>query len=289
MRFVEITYRYEANSSVESAPPSDAYAARRRLDAGSRAFASLLASLGRESGTARRVIQVDARDLGLLDEHVSAPTQRPYAAVLGCSDARVPVELIFNEGPNDLFVVRVAGNVLGDDTLASLKYAADHLAGSLKLVVVLGHSGCGAITAAADVFLNPAGYLSLASEHVLRSLIDRLLVVVHASAKRMEAAWGPDVTRRPGYREALIETSVVANAALAAYTVQEALGGSAPDGLRAVYGVYLLHARETWALHGDGNLGPGLAEPPRDAAAFTEFGDAVIRSQRIASILDAAC
>ena len=287
MRFVEITYRYEANSSVESAPPSDAYAARRRLDAGSRAFASLLASLGRESGTARRVIQVDARDLGLLDEHVSAPTQRPYAAVLGCSDAQVPVELIFNEGPNDLFVVRVAGNVLGDDTLASLEIRrrspgrqpeARRRPRAQRLRCDHGRS---------RRVPGSAGYLSLASEHVLRSLI-------YAAGRRSRireadgGGMGPDVTRRPGYREALIETSVVANAALAAYTVQEALGGSAPDGLRAVYGVYLLHARETWALHGDGNSGRGWRSRPRDAAAFTEFGDAVIRSQRIASILDAA-
>ena len=66
---------------------------------------------------------------------------RPFAAVLGCSDARVPIELIFNEGPNDLFVIRGAGNGLGSEVLGSLKYAVEHLGGSLKVVVVLGHSG----------------------------------------------------------------------------------------------------------------------------------------------------
>ena len=73
----------------------------------------------------------------------------------------MPIELIFNEGPNDLFVIRVAGNGLGTDVLGSLKYAVDNLSGSLKLIVVLGHSGCGALTAAVDVFLNPENYLSL--------------------------------------------------------------------------------------------------------------------------------
>ena len=76
-------------------------------------------------------------------------------AVLGCSDARVPIELIFKEGPNDLFVVRVAGNGLGSEVLGSLKYAVEHLGGSLRIIVVLGHSGCGAVSEAVDAFLEP--------------------------------------------------------------------------------------------------------------------------------------
>ena len=113
---------------------------------------------------AQRVIPVDPRDLGLAPNAPGAPRQRPYAAVLGCSDARVPIELIFNEGPNDLFVVRVAGNGLGSEVLGSLKYAVDHLGGSLKLIVVLGHSGCGAVSAAVDAFLDPKTYLSFAAQ-----------------------------------------------------------------------------------------------------------------------------
>ena len=164
-----------------------------RLDAGSRAIAALLEGLKDGTGTAQRIITVDPRDLGLAAGNRGAPKQRPYAAVLGCSDARVPIELIFNEGPNDLFVVRVAGNGLGGEVLGSLKYAVDHLGDSLKLVVVLGHSGCGAVSAAVDVFLNPQAYLALAGKHSLRSILDRLLLVVHAAAKRMAAVRGPEV------------------------------------------------------------------------------------------------
>ena len=98
---------------------------------------------------------------------------------------------MFNEGPNDLFVVRVAGNGLGAEGMGSLKYAADHLGESLKLVVVLGHSGCGAVSAAVDVFLSPQSYLELAGKHALRNILDRLLFVVHAAAKRMAAITGP--------------------------------------------------------------------------------------------------
>lgn len=72
--------------------------------------------------------------------------QHPKAIVLGCSDSRVPPELLFDQGIGDLFVVRVAGNVAATDTLGSVEYAADHL--GTPLVVVLGHTGCGAVAAA---------------------------------------------------------------------------------------------------------------------------------------------
>ena len=142
----------------------------------------------RIADTAHRTIEVDPGDLGLPPGE-TAPKQRPFAAVLGCSDARVPIELIFNEGPNDLFVVRVAGNGLGNDVLGSLRYAIDHLRDSLRLIVVLGHSGCGAMSAAVDAYLEPAGYLALASSHALRSVLDRELIVVQATAKRLASAF----------------------------------------------------------------------------------------------------
>ena len=288
MKVIEIVYRCESGAPPLRERPVDADTAKRRLDEGSEALPGLLENLADGSGTTRHVIQVDPRDLGLLSDDDGAPRQRPYAVVLGCSDARVPVELIFNEGPNDLFVVRVAGNILGSDVLGSLRYAVDHLGASLKLIVVLGHSGCGAVSAAVDVFLNPADYLSLASKHLLRSLVDRLLVVVHTSAKVMAAALGPDVTRCPGYRAALIEVSAIANAALAAYTVQQQLGSADRSGLRAAYGVYVLGTRRIWAPRAGGGEYAGLADPPGDHDGFIELRDAVVRSERIASLLDGA-
>jgi carbonic anhydrase len=161
------------------------------MDEGSRAFADLFARLDQHgAGIARRVIPISGQDLGLQEPAAGPPAQHPFAAVLGCADARVPIELIFNEGPNDLFVVRVAGNTLGDDVRGSLKYALEHLGESLKLMVVLGHSGCGAVTAAVDVFLDPADYLALSSKHSIRMLVERLQVVVQAAAKKMQASFG---------------------------------------------------------------------------------------------------
>jgi len=285
MKTVEIIYRYEGHDGPGRERPADAVAARRRMDEGSRALADLFAGDDAQAGTARRVIPIDPRDLGLLQGGAAAPRQRPFAAVLGCSDARVPVGLIFNEGPNDLFVVRVAGNTLGDDVRGSLHYALEHLAESLKLVVVLGHSGCGAVTAAVDVFLDPMGYLSLASKHMVRMVVDRLQVVVHASARRLEAALGPGITRHLRYREALIELSVVTNAALAAHTLQRELGDGSAGGVRVAFGVYVLADRTVWAPRCGSDEVVGLAAPPADAEAFVEFGNAVFRSERIAALL----
>ncbi len=233
-----------------------------------------------------RVIHLDPQDLGLAAGAHAAARQRPYAAVLGCSDARVPVELIFNEGPNDLFVVRVAGNGLGAEVLGSLNYAVEHLGESMKLIVVLGHSGCGAVSAAVDVFLNPKAYLGFAAKHALRGILDRLLVVIHTGARRMAAVHGADVVARPNYREALIESAVVSNAALAAFTVQQELGSAGTNGLRAAYGAWLLESRQVWAPRSGSRECAGLAYPPADQAAFADFGDAVVRSDRIAAMLE---
>jgi carbonic anhydrase len=284
VKTVEITYRYGGGDDAAARErPTNADAARDRLDQGSRTTAALLESLGEGTGIAQRVIHVDPHDLGLV---AGAPKQRPYAAVLGCSDARVPIELIFNEGPNDLFVVRVAGNGLGGEVLGSLKYAVEHLGKSLKLIVVLGHSGCGAVSAAVDVFLNPQAYLSLAAKHSLRNILDRLQVIVQAAAKRMAAIFGSDVARRRGYREALIEAAIVSNAALAAYTVQQEISSSDSRELRAAYGVYLLAKRQIWAPRSGSADCNGLAYPPSDLEAFADFADAVVRSDRIAALLE---
>lgn len=75
----------------------------------------------------------------------TAPGQRPFAAVVSCSDSRVPPEILFDQGIGDLFVVRTAGGVLDDAAIGSLEYAVDHL--RVPLIVVLGHTRCGAVEA----------------------------------------------------------------------------------------------------------------------------------------------
>ncbi len=285
MRF-DIIYRYETRDRPARPQPADSHAARCRLCAGNRAFAALFE--GRAAGETHRaetIVEFDLRDVGLAADRDDAARQRPFAAVLGCADARVPIELIFNEGPNDLFVLRVAGNGLGSEVLGSLQYAVDNLGDSLRLVVVLGHSGCGAVTTAVDLFLEPGKYLPIATKHSVRTIVDRLLVVVQAASRALLQAFGPDIASHPGFRAALIEAAIVANAALAAFSIEQDLGPVGPDRLRTVFGVYLLETRKVWAPGADGGEGPGLASPPANAGDFADFTEAVVRSPRIRKLL----
>lgn len=96
----------------------------------------------------QRFLRGEARSAAFRHETLAdlARAQRPYATVLGCSDSRVPPEWIFDTGLGELFVIRVAGNVLSPEVAGSLQYAGSYL--DTPLFVVLGHEGCGAIAAA---------------------------------------------------------------------------------------------------------------------------------------------
>jgi len=80
--------------------------------------------------------------------------QAPFAIVLGCSDSRVPAEIVFDQGLGDLFVIRVAGNIVAPSQVGSIEFAADRF--GVRLVVVLGHSQCGAVAAALEALEHPA-------------------------------------------------------------------------------------------------------------------------------------
>lgn len=97
-----------------------------------------------------------------------AEGQSPVAVVLACSDSRVPVEMVFDQGIGDLFVIRVAGNVVDATQLGSVEFAVEAL-GS-RLVVVLGHSGCGAVSAV----LNERQTGERAESPALRAILDRI-------------------------------------------------------------------------------------------------------------------
>ena len=97
-----------------------------------------------------------------------AEQQSPIAIVLGCSDSRVPAEIVFDQGLGDLFVIRVAGNIVAPSQVGSVEFAADRF--DTRLVVVLGHTGCGAITATLEDLRDPDGSHS----RYLRSIVDRV-------------------------------------------------------------------------------------------------------------------
>ena len=97
-----------------------------------------------------------------------AKDQKPFAIILGCSDARVPAEIVFDQGLGDLFVIRVAGNIVAPSQVGSVEFAASRF--GTRLVVVLGHSQCGAILATLEELQQPAANQS----HNLRSIVDRV-------------------------------------------------------------------------------------------------------------------
>ena len=92
--------------------------------------------------------------------------QAPFAAVLGCSDSRVPVEIVFDQGLGDLFVIRVAGNIVAPSQVGSVEFAAEQF--GTRLVVVLGHSDCGAVIATLEQLKRPKENQS----RNLRSIVD---------------------------------------------------------------------------------------------------------------------
>ncbi len=101
-------------------------------------------------------------------KHTSENGQQPYAVIVTCSDSRVIPECIFGAGIGDLFVIRVAGNVIDDHQLGSIEYAAEHL--GIRLVVVLGHDHCGAVDAAINH--DPEGYIKFITDEIKLAIGD---------------------------------------------------------------------------------------------------------------------
>jgi carbonic anhydrase len=138
----------------------NAPAALERLRAGNRRFASdVRASEGLTTGTRRAEL---------------TGGQEPFAIVLGCSDSRVPAEIVFDQGLGDLFVIRVAGNIVAPSQIGSVEFAAERF--GTRLVVVLGHSRCGAILATLEELQRPSDNQS----RNVQSIVDRVRPSVQA-------------------------------------------------------------------------------------------------------------
>jgi len=126
-----------------------------RLREGNRRFVSGTSAIEDALNEARRAELVDG--------------QSPFAVVLACSDSRVPVELVFDQGLGNLFVIRVAGNIVAPSQVGSVEFAAAHL--GTKLVVVMGHSKCGVV----DATLKELAQEQETRSPNLRSIVDRIL------------------------------------------------------------------------------------------------------------------
>jgi len=125
----------------------------------------------------------------------AAAGQKPWAVILGCSDSRVPAELVFNCGLGELFVIRVAGNIIAPSQIGSVEFACQHF--GTQLVVVLGHSHCGAIKATVDTIIGNSDNLS----PNLASIVDRVIPAVRPLVEQQKYT----------DKEELIEQAIHAN------------------------------------------------------------------------------
>ncbi len=284
---MDIIYRFDPDAELERVQPESGAEARTILEQGNGQFCDIVARTraGEHTGTTL-VVPCDVRLLGA-DPDGGSLRQEPFAAIVGCADARVPPQMIFRRMSNEMFVVRVAGNVIGSEVLASVEYALEHLSSGLRLVVVLGHSGCGAVTAAVDVYLTPLRFEEIGSTRSIRSLVDKLLLPVHAAARRLESAWGSEVTRRPGYRAALIEMAVCTNAAESALQLRRTATMLGAEKVEVAFGVYDL-ATQRVGLPSDDTAEARLALAPDAAGGLVPISEAVARSSAIEALLGGA-
>ena len=152
-----------------------------------------------KEGNARYVDSLTNSDPSMQQRPELIKDQDPLAIILGCSDARVPVEIVFDQGLGDLFVIRVAGNVVAPSQIGSIEFAAEKF--NTRLVVVLGHSNCGAVTACVDTLINPEQNYS----PNLQSIVDRIRPSVY-NLHELATANGQEVDV-----DALVDRSIRAN------------------------------------------------------------------------------
>jgi len=266
---IEFTYRVGRNGRKKPGKPLSSDDVQRQLERGNGRFSRLVDGV-RRGEALRQVTPIAPEDLGV--GGAECAVQAPHAAILACSDARVPTEMVFQQGFNDLFVVRVAGNVLGSECLGSLRYAVDHFPNTLKLLAVLGHANCGAVTAAVDAFLQPKKYLEVAGNYPLRTIIDQIIVSARAADLGLHEVHGAQVANNPGYRTGLIRITVALNAAWNSFNLRQELTAHAPH-VKVVFGVYDLgsHNLALSPALGNRRAKRGFFDPPADAGEFRKL------------------
>ncbi len=282
----DLIYRFNPADCAGPRSPGSSDEARQLLVQGNHGFVEMTSSSLTDRRT--RVVPFNPNDFGWGLAKGDVPMQAPFAAVLGCSDARVPTEMIFNQGCNELFVVRVAGNVLGNECLGSLRYAV-HTFASVKLLVVLAHDRCGAVTAAVDVYLDPRKYIAIATDPALRAIQNHILVAVRIASMALEALYGVAVKHDPGYRDALIQAVVVINAAWSAYCIRQEFPPAAWADLGVVFAAYDLSTRYVrLPLSPPGAITEeekGLFEPPADEEGFHKLAEHICGGELVRSFL----
>jgi len=277
---MDVIYRYDPFAPITARQIPDGPAAIQALVQGNDRFKSIVhrmqeRTLGNDVGEPL-VIPMSPMTSGLPLFPGAMPAQSPFAVVLGCSDARVPTEAVFDQSFNDLFVLRIAGNVLGSECLGSLHYALRHLKESLKLVVVLGHSKCGAVTAAVDTHLSPDAYVNIACTFPLRSLVDQIQIAVRGASHALEKHVGVALPDKSMYRSLLVGATAYVNAAVSAFELQREMGLYGTEGPQVVFGVYDFESLRVQSSPAIDSGSPRLRPAPRTAEELAGYAVEVV-------------
>jgi carbonic anhydrase len=238
---IDYVFRYDPSQPGLNRKPTSASEAHQALVEGNRVFSQWMQrcrSIDSSDTRLQYIVPINGLDGASQLESGEFPSQEPFAVVLGCSDARVPTEMLFGQGFNDLFVVRVAGHVLGDAVMGTIDYSLQALRESVRILVVLGHTNCGAVKGAVDAYLDPKKLWSKSNSPFLRLTFQRIFVAVRESDNAIREVWGADAPAHPEYRAALIETSICLNAAHTAFTLRQQVESASDWEIEVVFGVY---------------------------------------------------
>lgn len=235
-----------------------------------------------ESGTSPPVSQSSPRAelIQSLFPNDRVPQQEPFAIAIGCADARVPLRMLLGSTINDLFEIRVAGQVLADECVGSMEYAIQHLP-SVKSVVVLGHSDCGAVKTTVDSYLKPCCLETSELSIGLESIVNHIFGSV-VQSERAILATNPDIDRNSAkFRDQLLQTSILVNAALIAHRIEFLLKQMGRGDIGVLFGVYEIQTHSI--VHPDIQSSKpsyvlGLAESPPTTAAVADWAIAAALS-----------
>ncbi|MDX2038407.1 MAG: carbonic anhydrase [Isosphaeraceae bacterium] len=265
------------------------------------------AALGNPTRHGSQVIQLSDSDVLLEPRDANGfPIQLPLALVLGCVDARAPAEIIFGmDFINDVFNVRLAGNVVAEECMGSIEYALRNLvhdAGSpiawirgedgdpnynkrMRLMISLGHEGCGAVSEAVRSFQASSSPKPVATGSVAALLGHLYFPALIMAAEALDEAMGQNLSREPEHFDDLARLVTYLNAAWGAHVMSERLrsvGGTASELVGVVYGVFDprdMHVRAVPYCEGQPNLAASsFGRPPRDLEDLRAFARRLARA-----------
>jgi carbonic anhydrase len=298
-RPIDLVYRYEPGSG-SAPPPTTAAQARSRLRKGNLNLVRFIKACqaGTDVGPKPLPVRLDPHEVGQGEDAAGFPKQEPFALVLGCADARTPAEITFCQSFNDIFNIRVAGNVLGVECAGSVRYALDHFApssrvdagnpGSLKLMISLGHRNCGAVRAAVDAYQSdlPPDLLPDSSVVAILNRISFPSLTTAVEAFDDIRAFGPCASRDGRNAAALTDLVVDLNAAWAARELRDLIPRDplTQQSVEVVYGVFdprdcsvsVRTPGPRMSARADGTF----ASPPRDLKDLRELAGRVVGKLR---------